>query len=473
MLQRASANVSKEIAWKVHLEASFIFERAAQEQAQANDDELDMYLGPARRYFALTISTCRLNLRWKVWLAAARMELYAGNKDISRTLFLRAHEVAPEKVRSLTYLDFARLHEFVGEINLARALLCKGCYYYGHDWKVWLERVLLETRGYNHKKAFEVAKRALDIHPGTGRLWSALVQLSYFVGGDDAQYSALRDALNAVPKSGEVWCEGARIHLNPFSDLFDIDRARRHLHFAEKFTPQYGDTFLEAVRLELLDQWMEPIADMIWTKTKNSFISTSKSSKNQDWLTKFITDVTLAVSCARQSSEEAKNFPGLAHETIIPKVRGKLFAEGTLSKVDFSTIVMACSNADPNYGPLWFNCRRVQTDPPRCVVEQAARVMLEELRSQAHVYLAAMVRRRAVLSTIAGEKPKGVDRRKGAAGNWSSQAVEVFDLELMEWEDRADSLLRASPSLRDIFNPVDPTTGLYQRIRLCYRTYGL
>jgi tetratricopeptide (TPR) repeat protein len=460
MLQRASANVSKEIAWKVHLEASFIFERAAQEQAQASDDELDSYLGPARRYFALTISTCRLNLRWKVWLAAARIELYAGNKDISRTLFLRAHEVAPEKVRSLTYLDFARLHEFVGEINLARALLCKGCYYYGHDWKVWLERVLLETRGYNHKKAFEVAKRALEIHPGTGRLWSALVQLSYFVGGDNAQYAALRDALNAVPKSGEVWCEGARIHLNPFSDLFDIERARRHLHFAEKFTPQYGDTFLEAVRLELLDQWMDPIADMIWAKTKNSFISTSKSSKNQDWLTKFITDVTLAVSCARHSNEEAKNFPGLSHETIIPNVRGKLFAESTLTKVDFSTIVMACSNADPNYGPLWFNCRQVQTDPPRCVVEQAAKVMLEELRSQAHVYLAAMVRRRAVLSTIASDKPRGADRRKAAAGTGSGHAVEVLDLEHMEWEDRADSLLRASPSLRDIFNPVDPTTGL-------------
>jgi la-related protein 1 len=460
MLKRAGANVSKEIAWKVHLEASFIFERAAQEQALKSCRKLDTFLGPARRHFALTISTCRLNLRWKVWLAAARMELYAGNTATAKALFLRAHEVAPEKVRSLTFLDFARLYEFTGDIEFARALLCKGCYYYGQDWKVWLEQVLLETREYNHKKAFEIAKRALEIHPGTGRLWSALVQLSFFTGGDAAQYDALRSALNAVPKSGEVWCEGARIRLNPFSDLFDVERARRHLFFAEKFTPQYGDTFLEAVRLELLDQWMNPIAKIIWEKTKCSFVNSSKSSKNLDCLTKYITDVTLAVSCARQSAEESKSFPGIAHRAIIPKVRSSLFEEDVLSSVDFSATVRACSNADPNYGPLWFNCRQAQTDPPRRVVDHAATVMLDELRCHAQVYLAAMVRRLAIMSTISDEMPMGTGGAIEEASFATSDAIEVFDLALMEWEDRVDEMLRGSPSLRDIFNPVDPTTGL-------------
>lgn len=55
-------------------------------------------------------------------------------------------------------------------------------------------------------------------------------------------------ALKEVPKSGEVWCEGARIHLNPLSKAFDLDTAGKYLGFAVQFTPQYGDSFMECLR---------------------------------------------------------------------------------------------------------------------------------------------------------------------------------------------------------------------------------
>jgi hypothetical protein len=42
----------------------------------------------------------------------------------------------------------------------------------------------------------------------------------------------------------------------------------------------------------------------------------------------------------------------------------------------------------------------------------------------------------------------------------ASDCLEVVDVAFMEWEDRVDELLLGSPSLRDMFNPVDPTTGL-------------
>lgn len=453
MLRRASTNVNKEITWKVHLEAAFIFERAAQEQAViAKKGTPSPFLGPARHFFALTIRSCRLNLRWKVFLAAARMELCSGSTEKARTLFLRAHQVAPEKVRSLTFLDYARMHEFTGDAQLTRAMLCKGRYVYGHDWKVWLESVLLEMREFNLMRAFELASRALDVHHGTGRLWAALVQLSQYSGGDEAQYQALKSALNAVPKSGEVWCEGARIHLNPFSDLFDLDRARRHLFFAGKFTPQYGDSFLEAVRLELLFQWLAPIADYIWEETKSDF-APSKKANGFDCLTKYITDVSLAISVASKADVEPKNVPRLVHKKIVPTIRRRLKKEEYEKCVDLSATVLSCSNVDPNYGPLWFNCRRVQIDPPRRVVEHAAECMAKELQKHAHVYLAAMLRRKAVLSTTSGqERPQqAVD---------GENDIEVFDPALMEWEDGMDVVLRKFPSLRDIFNPVDPTTGL-------------
>ena len=452
MLQRANEHVSKEVIWKVYLEAAFLFERAAVENSERRSLPLDSFLSRARHYFALTIQTCRLNLRWKVWLAAARMELSAGIASNATRLFARAHEVAPEKVRSLTLLDYARLHEYIGERDVARAILCKGRIEYGHDWKVWLESVLLEMRGINTTHAFQLAASALSLHQGTGRLWSVLVQLSQRVGGVETQYIAFRKALNAVPKSGEVWCEGARIHFNPFSDVFDVDRARRHLRFAGRFTPQYGDSFLESVRVEIFRQWLVPIAEYIWDRTRSSFVA-SDDQEPKDCLTKYITDVSLALSYAHQlPGWTGVNVPAIAHSVIIEPVREHLSVPLAHDTLDLSAIILACSNADPNYGPLWFYCRRVHSDPPRKVIEHAATTMLAEMRTFAYIYLAAQVRRYAILSTRSDE-----GRRQQRVGD---DSLELLDSVSMEHEEITDLLLRSYPSLLEIYNPLDPMTGL-------------
>ena len=52
-------------------------------------------------------------------------------------------------------------------------------------------------------------------------------------------------ALLHVRKSGEVWCEGARVFMNPMSRHFNPRNAQRCLNFAVYFTPQYGDSFIE------------------------------------------------------------------------------------------------------------------------------------------------------------------------------------------------------------------------------------
>ena len=54
-----------------------------------------------------------------------------------------------------------------------------------------------------------------------------------------------RKSLRHVAKSGEVWCEGARIFLNPTSRLFHLENAAKCLNFALFFTPQYGDSIIE------------------------------------------------------------------------------------------------------------------------------------------------------------------------------------------------------------------------------------
>jgi tetratricopeptide (TPR) repeat protein len=445
MIERAKTSISKELIWKVHLEAAQMLERTALAHITASESELEKYLEPVRHRLVLTILTCPDNLRWKVWLAAGRMELGVGKIDRARALFRRAHECVQRKSKSATLLDCARLEEFVGDTQLARAILCKARVEYGNDWKVWLESILIEIRNSDYRKALSIAMNALEIHTGTGRLWATLVQLSQIIGGDEAQNAALQRALSAVPKSGEVWCEGGRVHLNPFSCTFDLDRARRHLHFASKFTPQFGDSFIESLRVEILSQWLLPVADYIWKKTKSSFLRAGDHN-----LTKFVMDISLAIAVARRNeSESSRALPETQYREIVGPIRKKLKVESLRSTIDLTDLRLACANADPNYGSLWSHCRRLPTDTPRRVIEHAAEDVADVLFKYSHVYLAAMVRYKAVLATCGAEKPKQAD-----------DAIETNDPQVLEWENLIDDKLRSAASLADIFNPVDPTTGL-------------
>ena len=65
-----------------------------------------------------------------------------------------------------------------------------------------------------------------------------------FVGGDEAM-RFFRCSLHHVAKCGEVWCEGARIFMDPQSRYFNLKNAATALNYSSFFTPQYGDTYIE------------------------------------------------------------------------------------------------------------------------------------------------------------------------------------------------------------------------------------
>merc|ERR1712159_146174 len=129
-------------------------------------------------------------------------------------------------------------------------------------------------RSNNIRDAMKEAIHALSMHPSTGRLWAVIIHLGCAQtrdqlvdlivsdvgvepehrGTEHDSHSSLAGAslthlqslvfaraLRQVPKSGEVWCEGARIAIaeGKFAD------ARKYLQFAVQFTPQYGDSFIE------------------------------------------------------------------------------------------------------------------------------------------------------------------------------------------------------------------------------------
>ena len=92
-------------------------------------------------------------------------------------------------------------------------------------------------------------------HRGAGRLWASLIQLihqyahclhlTHRASGPSHAFFFFVLSLRHVAKSGEVWCEGARIFLSPCSPLFSLHNARYCLNLAVFFTPQYGDSFIE------------------------------------------------------------------------------------------------------------------------------------------------------------------------------------------------------------------------------------
>jgi hypothetical protein len=127
-------------------------------------------------------------------------------------------------------------------------------------------------------------------------------------------------ALKEVPKSGEVWCEGARIHLNPLSTHFDLEAATRYLDFAIQFTPQYGDSFVEKLRVDMVDGGLQAAVEAI----EHSH------------------------AAGGEAVVEAAVDRFVCNTDLVTKM---------LHAVDTSVLEQRCVNADPNYGSMWFHCK--------------------------------------------------------------------------------------------------------------------
>jgi len=115
------------------------------------------------------------------------------------------------------------------------------------EWKVYLQLILLET----HTGSIDI-----DAVICTDNVQSSVSEGSSTAYLLQSKESIIRQAISEVPKSGEVWCEWGRCTLN--TQTFDISQSLRSLCFANQFTLQYGDTFVEYIRVELLAQVLLP-----------------------------------------------------------------------------------------------------------------------------------------------------------------------------------------------------------------------
>eukprot|EP00768_Dysnectes_brevis_P007984 gnl/Dysnectes_brevis/6999_a11345_212.p1 GENE.gnl/Dysnectes_brevis/6999_a11345_212~~gnl/Dysnectes_brevis/6999_a11345_212.p1 ORF type:complete len:637 (-),score=152.28 gnl/Dysnectes_brevis/6999_a11345_212:118-2028(-) len=246
--EQALAQVSQDVKWKVHL----MFASTA---ATA---------GNMRVAYERVLESALIapeSLRWRVWTSAARLELATlleqrthcvhNTVDKVDTLLKCAYHHAPRRSRPSVIIEKARAKEIVGEIDAAVVLLRTGIRRFSREWKLHLELVLLLRRSNRLESAIAAADHAIERFPNTGRLWAARVSLAQSEG-EERQSELLQQALLGCPKSGEVWCELARVRLNPLNKRFSASKAKQAILRAVSFTPQYGDSFIEWVRLSSL-----------------------------------------------------------------------------------------------------------------------------------------------------------------------------------------------------------------------------
>lgn len=375
-VERSLQSLSPELIWKFHLEVAQFYEYAGDAKS-------------ARRFLGLSAHTCPQNLLWRVWLAGARMELFMGGGEsleaetksektsktdkskksakaassavrveqgvsftaeqikVSRRLLVKAAKSVPKKMQSIVWLEISRVEEYVGGVDEARYVLQKAKRETKNEWKVFLELILLEMRHGNYVEAIKETRAALAVHPSAGRLWAVLIQAHHFLHYDKFNLTKLgskesegfeitkkifNEALNEVPKSGEVWCEGARLALHA-GLLAD---ARRYLSFAVELTSQYGDTTIEFLRLKLLE-------DIEKEKTNNISLPPK------------INDPSLFLSLDFNQSDR---------------------------------LAQLCTYADPNYGPLWSYCKNFAHDPSITTMASAHNLLLDLYQSDPSMDLA-------------------------------------------------------------------------------------
>eukprot|EP00466_Bigelowiella_natans_P008385 jgi/Bigna1/78734/fgenesh1_pg.56_\ len=332
--------VAPELHWKLHLAQSQILQahhmyKHARRACVAAADAITATNADGKQ--------SHLHLRWKVWRAGARLESLSGREDVAKKLLNKAMEHCPDKVKYKVLLEAARHEQFFGRHRAASAFLSRVQLIACREWKVLLESALLQIRQRNFLQAAEQVKKSLLHHPGTGRLWALHIQLERAVRSDEEAFQAIKQAVSQVPKSGEVWCEAARAYLNPLSKNFSLTSAKRCLEFAVRFTPQYGDSFVEKLRLERLISGNSP------------------------------------------RSSEALCLP-------VADLKDEKHSQSITMEERYIKRINECINADPNYGALWLLCKETPYDTVSEVMIRAMGKVDEELKKHSALYQRALMR---------------------------------------------------------------------------------
>jgi pre-mRNA-processing factor 6 len=163
------------------------------------------------------------------WIAAARVEEYAGKAPAARKIILEGCQQCPESED--VWLEAARLHP----TDMAKTILANAVLQLPTSVKIWLRAADLETQE-ARKKA--VLRRSLEFVPNAVNLWKAAIELENVT---DARIMLAR-AVECVPHSVEMWLALAKLETH--------ENARKVLNQARQAVPTERATWITAAKLE-------------------------------------------------------------------------------------------------------------------------------------------------------------------------------------------------------------------------------
>ena len=176
---------------------------------------------------------------------------------------------------------------------------------------------------------------------------------------------------------------------------FDLARAMRYLSFAAQFTPQYGDTFVEYLRLELVCQVILPQVLRHVGLPYAAFVRTLVTGdENADSDASAVAEDGARTSAA-DGYQDFETDPRSSHErrtSILALENFEVDPRQVFHQVipRLEALVRKCMNADPNYGTLWFFCRDQPCDTARGVLHSARQAITQDLIISQRVYMRAV-----------------------------------------------------------------------------------
>uniref|UniRef100_A0A7S1U7V1 PRP1 splicing factor N-terminal domain-containing protein n=1 Tax=Phaeomonas parva TaxID=124430 RepID=A0A7S1U7V1_9STRA len=163
------------------------------------------------------------------WIAAARVEEYAGKIAQARRKIREGCEKCPEAED--VWLEAARLHSG----DNAKAILADAVKHVPTSVKIWLKAADLEPDAERKKN---VLRRALEIVPNSVKLWKVAIELE---SAADARVMLGR-AVECVPHSVDMWLALARLET--------YENARKVLNQARTALPTEPAIWITAAKLE-------------------------------------------------------------------------------------------------------------------------------------------------------------------------------------------------------------------------------
>lgn len=164
------------------------------------------------------------------WIAAARLEEFAGKVVAARDIIAKGCEECPKSED--VWLEAARLNN----VDNAKIILANAVQHIPQSVRLWLRAMSLETDIRNKKR---VIRRSLEFIPNSVKLWKSAISMEE--DQDDARIMLSR-AVECVPLSVELWLALARLET--------YENAKKVLNKARTAIPTSYEIWITAARLE-------------------------------------------------------------------------------------------------------------------------------------------------------------------------------------------------------------------------------